>query len=85
MTNQANAAITTDYDNNRNFIFEGGEKENQTADFKRSDYRLNLLIGYQFKFGISLGANYGIGLAILPQTEMAAYSKKTGIFFFTWV
>ena len=47
-------------------------------DFKRSDFGINLLGGYELKSGIQLGINYGFGLSNLDPSE-GTYSSKNRV------
>jgi hypothetical protein len=42
---------------------------NPDDDFKRSDFGINLLAGYELKNGINLGVNYGFGLSNLDPSK----------------
>ena len=47
-------------------------------DFKKSDFGINLLGGYELKSGIQLGINYGFGLSNLDPSE-GTYSSKNRV------
>ena len=47
-------------------------------DFKRSDFGINLLGGYELKSGIQLGLNYGFGLSNLDPS-VGTYSSKNRV------
>jgi hypothetical protein len=47
-------------------------------DFKRSDFGINLLGGYELKSGVRLGLNYGFGLSNLDPSE-GTYSSKNRV------
>jgi len=53
----------------------GSKQEN---DFKRSDFGINLLGGYELKSGIHLGLNYSFGLSNLDPSK-GTYSSKNRV------
>jgi hypothetical protein len=48
---------------------------NNKDDFKRSDFGINLLAGYELKSGIQVGINYGFGLSNIDPVK-GTYSNK---------
>jgi len=49
------------------------------ADYKRGDFGVNILAGYQLNSGINIGINYGLGLSnIIPGS--ADYKTKNRVF-----
>ena len=53
----------------------GGNNED---DFKRSDFGINLLGGYELKSGIHLGVNYGFGISNLDPS-VGTYNNKNRV------
>ncbi|MGB4775087.1 MAG: porin family protein [Daejeonella sp.] len=52
---------------------------NSKDDYKRLDFGLNVLAGYQLKNGINVGANYGLGLSNITRGENADFKQKNRV------
>jgi hypothetical protein len=53
----------------------GGKQED---DFKRSDFGINLLVGYELTNGLNMGVNYGLGLSNLNPSE-GTYNNRNRV------
>lgn len=64
----------SDSDNNDEADIKFGS--NDDSDFKRTDFGINLLAGYQLKNGVNFGVGYGLGLSnISPEDDVTAKNK----------
>ncbi len=50
------------------------------SNYKRGDFGLNLLGGYQLKNGFNIHAGYGLGLSNISSTDEDGYKEKNRVF-----